>query len=1181
MENFNNYQQVIDALKAEYVNARNLKRVANTARRATKNAASFKNRKENEKTTLENRVDSIETALNSTLSNAISEADLKKWADLKSKLSELQGKLEHIENEEYLLVRSFDVAPWDYSEVSDIDSNSFTMLKNLLTTAISDAEIAINSAYSEDYYNIQQATHFRYSDKKFTDSEIISKHSEKKAVLDGLFQKAEDAITEYTEDIFDKANTVIGLFNTCLDLSTGLSVSKEQLANLLVTGGDQSDIDNVEEDIEYRKSQMINRAHELKLAKEKLIEWTVAKFNIVAEYIEDARDYANNEYYDFVYNNSQVLRNDEACRPEYLDWRTTKLYYSLFDSLATSSNIQGLDLNEFNEIQSQLDSVRLDLFNVDNRISKNGFRQTCLQNLQYGMIVENNGKIEFNPGAHTSDITFYKEHNAALNSATSEYIAQKVTRDFNRSDLRDLFFNKSSIELTKVLNIAESIRDAKFVLRRAHKFHKLNIELYTGTQEQQSAYNDFISEHHPAFQLFTSTEYSYNYNRAPYQFNLGIFEHEFNLLNTLTATKTDREVYISSLVSSEAGVIDLSFLGSDRFNDAVTSTAIQSDGKILVGGVFDLGGSRIVRLNSDGSFDNSFDYGSGFDNNVTSMAIQSDGKILVGGGFTTYNGTDANDIVRLNSDGSIDTSFVSGTGFNYIAMSMAIQSDGKILVGGAFTTYNGTTANRIIRLNSDGSVDTSFVSGTGFSNGNGWGHVNSISIQSDGKILVGGDFTTYNGTTAKRIIRLNSDGSIDTSFVSGTGFSGHVNSISIQSDGKILVGGAFYNYNGTSANYIIRLNSDGSVDTSFDSGEEFNGHVISMAIQSDGKILVGGGFTSYNGTSANYIIRLNSDGSVDTSFVSGTGFNNGYIYSISIQSDGKILVGGEFTNYNGTTANKIICLNPITVFESDEAEAAYPEALISRNAAVEEYNLFLDTKFGEEVFGLNYFTKGQWLLDMKNAHDTSYSGYTAAEAAWNTALSEFEVLKSQMTLAEPSEWSKRQAIKTEMEVSLAEDRLSNLETLNSGHGSYLDSLKPRIRTLMTDLQSITDEQFEENQQSILNNTVKNFLDNANGNNNLAISILERLQQESIKTDCENRLSAMSTGFNNTYEIPHRSGLFSTSLGNQLPILTDSSLRVQYPTSLLNMINTKVLRFNPIAFADAIIDEATNGTPLVP
>ncbi|MEY3470750.1 MAG: hypothetical protein RLZZ223_100, partial [Candidatus Parcubacteria bacterium] len=219
--------------------------------------------------------------------------------------------------------------------------------------------------------------------------------------------------------------------------------------------------------------------------------------------------------------------------------------------------------------------------------------------------------------------------------------------------------------------------------------------------------------------------------------------------------------------------------------------------------------------------------------------------------FTSYQGVGANFIIRLNSDGSRDTSFNVGTGFNNTVNTLTLQSDGKILVGGGFTSYQGVEANRIIRLNSDGSRDTSFNMGTGFSN-----YVDTLALQSDGKILVGGQFTSYQGVGANYIIRLNSDGSRDTSFNMGTGFSNYVDTLALQSDGKILVGGWFTSYQGVGANYIIRLNSDGSRDTSFNLGTGFNDSIASLALQSDGKILVGGYFTNYQDQLAGYLIRV-------------------------------------------------------------------------------------------------------------------------------------------------------------------------------------------------------------------------------------------------------------------------------------------------------------------------------------
>jgi uncharacterized delta-60 repeat protein len=372
--------------------------------------------------------------------------------------------------------------------------------------------------------------------------------------------------------------------------------------------------------------------------------------------------------------------------------------------------------------------------------------------------------------------------------------------------------------------------------------------------------------------------------------------------------------------SAQPGAIDLTFNPTDigfgsgeGANSDVNSIAIQSDGKILIGGQFTsyngTSRNRIARLNSDGSLDMDFDLGAGASDIVYSIAIQSDGKILIGGSFTSYNGTSRNRIARLNSEGSLDTGFDPGSGANNTIESIVIQSDGKILIGGYFTSYNGTSRNGIARLNSDGSLETGFDPGTGASTNS---YINSVALQSDGKILIGGSFTSYNGTSRNRIARLNSDGNLDTSFDPGMGANNTVNSIALQIDEKILIGGWFDSYNGTGRNYIARLNSDGSLDTAFDPGSGVYNYpytiVLSIAVQSDGKVLIGGWFTSYNGTQRNYIARLNSDGSLDIGFDPGT-VTNRLVYSIAIQSDGKILIGGQFTSYNGTTRNHIARLN--------------------------------------------------------------------------------------------------------------------------------------------------------------------------------------------------------------------------------------------------------------------------------
>jgi uncharacterized delta-60 repeat protein len=370
--------------------------------------------------------------------------------------------------------------------------------------------------------------------------------------------------------------------------------------------------------------------------------------------------------------------------------------------------------------------------------------------------------------------------------------------------------------------------------------------------------------------------------------------------------------YNSLIRFNTNGSVDTSFdSGIAFFNETVYSIAIQSDGKILVGSA-----SGLKRLNTNGSQDTSFNIGPGANFAVYSVKIRPSEKILVGGAFTTFGGT-YQYYISKTTNYLLDTSFNTGPGFTNEVNSIAIQSDGKILAGGLFNFFSGQSQNHLIRLNTDGSKDTSFNIGAGFANPSLVCSVESIAIQSDGKILAAGQYIQFAGATQRGLVRLNTDGSKDTSFnigINGFGDGANVasvNSISIQSDGKILAGGAFITFSGLSQNNLIRLNTDGSKDTSFDIGAGFSSgfrNIFTTAIQSDGKILAGGEFTSFTGSPQNRLIRFNSNGSKDTSFNIGSGFN-GPVYSIAIQSDGKILVGGSFSTYQGSTENRLIRLN--------------------------------------------------------------------------------------------------------------------------------------------------------------------------------------------------------------------------------------------------------------------------------
>jgi uncharacterized delta-60 repeat protein len=416
------------------------------------------------------------------------------------------------------------------------------------------------------------------------------------------------------------------------------------------------------------------------------------------------------------------------------------------------------------------------------------------------------------------------------------------------------------------------------------------------------------------------------------------------------------------------GTRDATFNVGTGFNVLASRVLVQSDGKIVVvGGFTTYSGSSqsgIVRLNTDGTRDTTFNVGTGVNNNqITSLSIQSDGKYIVGGNYLTYSGSSSVRITRINTDGTLDTTFNTGAGSNGFIYATPIQSDGKIIVVGAFTSYSGSAVANIIRLNTDGTRDATFNVGTGLNSS----ATNAIIEPSTNKVIVVGNFTTYKGlsTDTTRIIRLDTNGNRDTSFVSGTGFNQSVNTpshLSIESDGKIYVGGGFFStYSGsvvncfarinpsgsldttfpyassTSAagfsntvrsifisgsniyfagsytsyrpiNNIVRINTDGTLDTSFLIGSGLTVQAFAVKLQPDGKIVVGGAFGTYSGSASSGIVRLNTDGTQDTTFNVGTGFNAS-VYSFDIQSDGKILALGNFTSYSGSTQNRITRIN--------------------------------------------------------------------------------------------------------------------------------------------------------------------------------------------------------------------------------------------------------------------------------
>ncbi len=347
-----------------------------------------------------------------------------------------------------------------------------------------------------------------------------------------------------------------------------------------------------------------------------------------------------------------------------------------------------------------------------------------------------------------------------------------------------------------------------------------------------------------------------------------------------------------------AGTLDALFDSGVQAGKFVQCIAVQADGSSIIAGDFESVGSErhlhIARVGPDGTVDSTFK--TEINVSVNSIVVQADGKILLGGLFTKVNGVTRNGIARLNSDGTLESvnTFSPGAGADAVVYAVALQPDGKILIAGLFDNVQGTPRPGIARLKANGILDTTFDPGTGADNA-----IYSISVQPDGKILIGGHFTAVNGTNRNRIARLDSTGSVDVGFDPGTGADDRVAGIAAQTDGSILVSGYFTTINGTSRNRIARLTSTGALDTGFDPGTGANDRIYTFTTQVDGKIVIGGTFTNYNGTAINRIAKLNPDGSLDTAFDPGAGADD-EVDAITLQEDGSILVGGLFQFMDGS-----------------------------------------------------------------------------------------------------------------------------------------------------------------------------------------------------------------------------------------------------------------------------------------
>ncbi|RYM34756.1 PKD domain-containing protein [Brumimicrobium glaciale] len=404
--------------------------------------------------------------------------------------------------------------------------------------------------------------------------------------------------------------------------------------------------------------------------------------------------------------------------------------------------------------------------------------------------------------------------------------------------------------------------------------------------------------------------------------------------------------YITRITSS--GALDTSFNQSQfDLGFSISGLDVQGDGKIIVGGgisVTNLGYRNIVRLNSDGTVDTTFDTGPTPGGYVRKIKIQPNGKILVAGNFTGWNGSPSK-IIRLNTDGTIDSTFLVNGTISYIH-DIGLLSTGEIIITGDFTSLNGISCKGYAKLNSDGTAVTGFTYDSFLGVANFW---HKSQVQDDDKTII---------QSSGKLYRINSNGTIDTSFTNSNG--GSIHALKLLSSGKIAIGGGFNSFNGHPSKRVAVLNNDGTVDTTFNTqingnspgvkcitetitgnlaiGGTFTkvnmamhtnltevdltgttiipplgiqqGFVFSLAIQPDNKILVGGSFTHYAGQASRGLARLNMNGELDTAFQNKLGLGvAGEIQDIYVLPNQKILVGGNFLSVNGYPADRIARIN--------------------------------------------------------------------------------------------------------------------------------------------------------------------------------------------------------------------------------------------------------------------------------
>jgi uncharacterized delta-60 repeat protein len=478
---------------------------------------------------------------------------------------------------------------------------------------------------------------------------------------------------------------------------------------------------------------------------------------------------------------------------------------------------------------------------------------------------------------------------ASLNGFTAGSIA-KITPD----GAIDLSFNQNNSGVSGIVNSLEIRSDGKILI--VGPFNVYNGILRSGValiNADGTLNTTFIPPN------FSQLEY-YSFYAVTTLANNQVLVGTANFGSTL-------------LKLNSGGSLDSAYSLPITRSGIVRKVLQQPDGKILFGGEFkfadNIPRNSLARVNADGTLDTTFqtnviDAQNSQLKGVVALAIQPDGKILVG---LRYNLTNVSRVylLRLNPNGSQDTAFSSPISINdsSIINDISVLPNGQILVAGDLILIPTGNNRKLVRLNSNGTLDTTFDSVQAN------GEIKTFFVQPDGKIMIGGTFLQVASSVRGRIARLNSDGTVDTTFNPPGGANNTIWDLDVQPDGKVVLGGDFTGLNGNSSNQRIgRLNADGTLDTTFT--QTANATILAVKVQPSGKILIGGGMSQIGSFFRTGLARLNTDGSFDLTFNTSV---NSTVWDVTRQTDGKLLIGGEFTRINGISTVRIARLQDNTV----------------------------------------------------------------------------------------------------------------------------------------------------------------------------------------------------------------------------------------------------------------------------